>query len=103
MVRGSQARRAAHAIDSIFIDRWAHRGGALVLFISKITLDDARVSRTQLFDTGAAWENFALQGSLAVVGKPGDVQQLPENMRAREQPNDRRPIAETVRAGAFSF
>ena len=41
--------------------------------------------------------------AMAAVGKPGDVQQLPENMRAREQPNDRRPIAETVRAGAFSF
>ena len=134
MVRGSQARRAAHAIDSIFIDRWAHRGGALVLFISKITLDDARVSRTQLFDTGAAWENFALQGSLrnlvvhgmlgfdhdrarselkvpqdfqvdamAAVGKPGEVQQLPENLRPREQPSDRRPLNETVCAGAFSF
>jgi len=23
MVKGSQARRAAHAIDSIFIDRWS--------------------------------------------------------------------------------
>jgi len=194
MVKGSQARRAAHATDSIFIDRWspramsgqaiseavimvlfeaarwapsasnvqpwrmlyalrdsshwplflgllneanrrwAHQGGALVLLISKITLDDGRVSSTHLFDTGAAWENFALQGSLrnlvvhgmqgfdydrarsklsipadfqvdamAVVGKPGDVQQLPENLRAREQPNERRPIAETVRAGAFSF
>ena len=114
--------------------RWAHHGGALVLFISKITLDDGRVSRTHLFDTGAAWENFALQGSLrnlvvhgmqgfdydrarselgipadfqvdamAAVGKPGDAQQLPENLRAREHPNDRRPITETVRAGAFSF
>jgi nitroreductase len=194
MVKGSQARRAAHAIDSIFIDRWspramsgqaiseaeimvlfeaarwapsasnvqpwrmlyalrdsshwplflgllnegnrrwAHHGGALVLFISKITLDDGRVSRTHLLDTGAAWENFALQGSLrnlvvhgmqgfdydrarsalnipadfqvdamAAVGKPGDAQQLPENLRAREHPNDRRPITETVRAGAFSF
>jgi nitroreductase len=194
MVRGSQARQAAHAIDSIFIDRWspramsgvpiseaeimvlfeaarwapsssnyqpwrmlyalrdsshwplflgllnegnqrwAHQGGALVLFISKNTLDDGRPSRTHMFDTGAAWENFALQGSLrnlvvhgmqgfdydrarselnipadfqvdamAVVGKPGELQQLPENLRAREQPNDRRPLADTVRAGAFSF
>lgn len=194
MVKGSQARRAAHAIDSIFIDRWsaramsgqaipeaelmvlfeaarwapsasnvqpwrmlyalrdsshwplflglliegnrrwAQQGAALVLFISKITLDDGRPSRTHLFDTGAAWENFALQGALrdlvvhgmqgfdhdrarselkipadfqvdamAVVGKPGEVQQLPEHLRAREQPSDRRPLAETVRAGLFSF
>jgi nitroreductase len=194
MVKGSQVRRAAHAIDSIFIDRWSARamsgqaiseaeimvlfeaarwapsasnyqpwrmlyglrdtihwplflgllnegnrrwaqhGGALVLFISRTTLDDGRLSRTHVYDTGAAWENFALQGlqrnlvvhgmqgfdydrarselkippefqvdAMAVVGKPGDAQLLPENMRAREQPNDRRPLAETVRAGAFSF
>jgi nitroreductase len=194
MVKGSQARRAAHAIDSIFIDRWspramsglaiseaeimvlfeaarwapsasnyqpwrmlyarrdtthwplflglliegnrrwAQQGGALVLFISKTTLDDGRPSRTHVFDTGAAWENFALQASqrdlvvhgmqgfdydrarselnippdfqvdaMAVVGKPGDPQLLPESVRAREQPNDRRPVGETVREGPFSF
>jgi nitroreductase len=194
MVKGSQARRAAHAVDSIFIDRWSPRamsglaiteaelmvlfeaarwapsssnyqpwrmlyalrdsshwpvflgllnegnqrwaqnGGALVLFISKTTLDDGRMSRSHMFDTGAAWENFALQGSLrnlvvhgmlgfdhdrarselkvpadfqvdamAAVGKPGDVQLLSEPLRAREQPSDRRPLAQTVCAGPFSF
>jgi hypothetical protein len=40
---------------------------------------------------------------MVVVGKPGDAQLLPENLRAREQPNDRRPLTDTVRAGAFSF
>src|SRR6202049_1964620 len=124
MVKGSHARQAAHAIDSIFIDRWSPRamsgvalshaellllfeaarwapssmnyqpwrmlyalrdtphwplflgllnegnrrwaqhGGALVLFISKKTIDDGRPSVTHAFDTGAAWENFALQASL---------------------------------------
>jgi nitroreductase len=194
MVKGSQVRRPAHAIDSIFIDRWsaramsglaiseaeimvlfeaarwapssgnnqpwrmlyalrdsshwplflgllnegnrrwAQQGGALVLFISKLTLADGRPSRTHAFDTGAAWENFALQGTqrnlvvhgmqgfdydrarselkippeyevdaIAVVGKAADAQQLPEDLRAREQPNDRRPLADTVRAGPFSF
>jgi nitroreductase len=194
MVKGSQARRAAHAVDSIFIDRWSPRamsgaaideaelmvlfeaarwapsssnyqpwrmlyalrdsshwpvflgllnegnqrwaqhGSALVLFISKTTMDDGRVSRGHMFDTGAAWENFALQGSLrnlvvhgmlgfdhdrarselkvpadfqvdamAAVGKPGELQLLPEHLRAREQPSDRRPLAQTVCAGPFSF
>src|SRR5580692_380337 len=169
MVKGSQVRRAAHAIDSIFIDRWSARamsglavseaeimvlfeaarwapssgnnqpwrmlyalrdshhwplflgllnegnrrwaqhGGALVLFISKLTLADGRPGRTHAFDTGAAWENFALHGTqgfdydrarselkippdyevdaIAVVGKPADAQQLPDDLRAREQPN----------------
>lgn len=42
---------------------WAERAGVLLVFISKVTLDlDESDSRTHSFDTGAAWENFALQG-----------------------------------------
>jgi nitroreductase len=194
MIKGSQIRQAAHAIDSMFVDRWSPRamsgvaiaaaelmvlfeaarwapssrnfqpwrmlyalrdtahwqlflgllsesnrhwaqlGGALVLFISSRTFDDGRHSVTHGFDTGAAWENFALQASqrdlvvhgmqgfdyarartelaipeqfelhaMAVVGKPGDAALLPENQRARERPNDRRPVAQTVCEGPFSF
>ena len=194
MLKGSQSRHAAHAIDAIFIDRWspramsgapishdemlllfeaarwapssgnyqpwrmlyalrdtphwplflgllndgnrlwAQRGAALVVFISSITFADGRPSRTHAFDTGAAWENFALQASernlvahgmqgfdydrarselkipqdfqvnaMAVVGKPGDAQLLPESVRARERPNDRRPVSQSVREGPFSF
>lgn len=41
---------------------WAELAGVLLVFISKTTLDlDGRESRTHSFDTGAAWENFALQ------------------------------------------
>jgi nitroreductase len=113
---------------------WAQRGGALVLFLSKKTFDDGRPSVTHAFDTGAAWENFALQAwernlvahgmqgfdydrarselkipqdfqvnAMAVVGKPGDTQLLPESVRARERPNDRRPVSQSVREGPFSF
>jgi nitroreductase len=194
MVKGSQARHAAHAIDSIFVDRWSPRamsgapiaraqlmllfeaarwapsssndqpwrmlyalratppwplflglltegnrswaqhGGALVLFISKSIRDDGRPALTHAFDTGAAWENFALQGSrrdlvvhgmqgfdhdrarselrippnfeahaMAVVGIPGDAALLPGTLQAREQPNDRRPVSDSVREGAFGF
>jgi nitroreductase len=194
MLKGSQSRNAAHAIDTIFIDRWSPRamsgaavshdellllfeaarwapssgnyqpwrmlyalrdtphwplflgllvesnrlwarhGGALVLFLSKKTFDDGRPSVTHAFDTGAAWENFALQASerglvahgmqgfdydrarselkvpqdfevnaMAVVGKPGDPQLLPESVRARERPNDRRPVSQSVCEGPFNF
>jgi hypothetical protein len=41
--------------------------------------------------------------AMAAVGKPGDVQLLSEPLRAREQPSDRRPLAQTVCAGPFSF
>jgi nitroreductase len=114
--------------------RWAHRGSALVLFISKKTFDDGRPSVTHAFDTGAAWENFALQASLRalvvhgmqgfdydrarielkvpsdfqvnamlVIGKPAGKELLPEELQAREQPNDRRPVSQSVREGPFSF
>ena len=194
MVKGSHARQAAHAIDSIFVDRWSPRamsgvaiaraelmllfeaarwapsssnyqpwrmlyalrdtphwplfvsllnegnrrwaqhGGALVLFISKSTRDDGQPALTHAFDAGAAWENFALQGSrrdlvvhgmqgfdhdrarselaipavfdlhaMVVVGNPADAAVLPENLQAREHPNDRRPVSASVREGPFDF
>jgi nitroreductase len=113
---------------------WAQHGGALVLFISSKNFDDGKPSVTHGFDTGAAWENFALQAAqrnlvvhgmqgfdyarartelaippqfelhaMAVVGKPGDAGLLTENLRARERPNDRRPVTQTVCEGPFNF
>jgi nitroreductase len=44
---------------------WAGRAAALLVFVSKTTLDrDGSPNRTHSFDTGAAWENLALQGWL---------------------------------------
>ena len=44
---------------------WAKNASALILFISKTTFDyNGKPSITHTFDAGAAWENFALQGSL---------------------------------------
>jgi nitroreductase len=44
---------------------WAQRAAALLLLVSKTTLDrDGSPNRTHSFDTGAAWENLALQGWL---------------------------------------
>ncbi len=44
---------------------WAKDSAALLVFISKTTFDfNGKPSRTHSFDCGAAWENFALQGSL---------------------------------------
>jgi hypothetical protein len=40
---------------------------------------------------------------MAVVGKPGDTQLLPESVRARERPNDRRPVDQSVCEGPFNF
>jgi nitroreductase len=48
-----------------FNQSWAKNAGALVLFISKTHFDfNGQPAVTHSFDTGASWENFALQGSL---------------------------------------
>ncbi len=44
---------------------WAKNAAVLIVVISKTTFDNGKPSRTHSYDTGAAWENFALQGSLA--------------------------------------
>jgi len=53
---------------------WAQRAAALVLFASRRNFDDGRPCPTHSFDTGAAWENLALQGTrlgLVVHGMAG--------------------------------
>jgi len=47
---------------------WAHRGGVLIVVISHNNFEyDNKPARTHSFDTGAALENFALQGTLMDV------------------------------------
>ena len=47
---------------------WAHRAAALLLFISKTTFDhNGKPSVTHSYDTGAAWANLALQGTISGV------------------------------------
>ena len=54
---------------------WAKNAAVLVVFISRRTFDyDNEPSVTHSYDTGAAWENFALQGfhqNLVVHGMEG--------------------------------
>ena len=91
-------------------------------------------SVTHSFDTGAAWENLALQGwrkglvvhgmqgfdfdrartalkvpegfkveAMAAIGKPADAAVLPEALREREAPSDRRKLELTICEGKFCF
>jgi len=44
---------------------WVKNAGALVVILSKTTFDyNGKPSKTHAFDSGAAWQNFALQGSI---------------------------------------
>lgn len=114
---------------------WAKNAGVLLLFLSKKSFThNGKPAITHSFDTGAAWENLALQGSLkgyvvhgmqgfdyerartalnvpedfqveamAAVGFPGHPEVLPEKLRAKEAPSDRRKLAETICEGPFCF
>ncbi len=116
-----------------FNQTWAKNAAALVLFISKTTFDhNGEPAATHSFDTGAAWENLALQATLkglvvhgmqgfdydkarttlnipdgfnveamAVIGKPGRKEDLPERMQEREAPSDRRKLDGTAFEGPY--
>lgn len=47
-------------------------------------------------------EAYQVQAMIA-VGKPGDPDSLPEGLREREAPSDRRPLSETICEGKFRF
>lgn len=114
---------------------WAQNAAVLVLFISRTTFEyNGEPSISHSYDTGAAWENFALQGfqqglvvhgmegfdyeraktelkipdgfrveAMAAVGKPGAKEMLPEKLRGKESPNDRRKLTESICEGPFRF
>jgi nitroreductase len=118
-----------------FNQGWAQNAGVLVLFISRTHFDfNDEPSVTHSFDTGASWENLALQAwlkgfvvhgmqgldydrartalnipegfqveAMVAIGKPGDPKTLPEDLRAKEVPSDRRKLEETICEGPFCF
>ncbi len=110
---------------------WCAKASVLIIVISKIR-GDGHEYNTHSSDTGAAWENLALQATdmdiiahgmsgfdyeraktelnipdeykveMAIaVGKHGKIEDLPENMRAGETPNDRKPLSEIIFKGKF--
>jgi nitroreductase len=118
-----------------FNQSWAKDAAVLVLFISKTHfVFNGEPSVTHSFDTGAAWENLALQGALkglvvhgmqgfdyegartalnipegydveamVAIGRPAAAETLPEDLRSREEPSDRRKLEETICEGPFCF
>ena len=47
-------------------------------------------------------EGFQVE-AMAAIGKPGDPAELPEKLREREKPNDRRPLNQTVCEGEWKL
>jgi len=113
--------------------RWADKAGVLMVVLSRnLFFYNDKPSRTHSFDTGAALENLALQGSamglvvhgmegldydkarkvlhvpqeytveaMFAIGKPAPLIALPEELRQREKPSDRKHLNEFVFQGIF--
>lgn len=47
-------------------------------------------------------DDYSVEAMFA-VGHPGDPADLPQELRDREKPSDRKPVAEIIREGRFSF
>src|SRR5438309_73380 len=47
-------------------------------------------------------DQFEIQ-AMAAVGRPGPKEVLPEKLQAKESPNERRKVADSIREGPFSF
>jgi nitroreductase len=93
---------------------WCANAAALVLFVSKTVNEEAgRPIKTHSYDTGAAWENFALQGlrsGLIVHGMQGfnydrarEVLRIPpefavEAMAAVGRPGRKEELSESLQA-----
>ena len=112
---------------------WAEPGYALVVILSKTTFDhNGEHSRTHSFDTGAAWQNLALEASrrgLVAHGMQGfdyekarEMLELPEEFEVeamiaigsqedeeeldedmRVEPNGRKGLDEIISKGSFDF
>jgi nitroreductase len=60
------------------------------------------------FDRSAARDALAVPDDFEIevfvaVGRQGDASSLPDWIRARENPNERKPLADIVREGSFAF
>jgi nitroreductase len=114
---------------------WCERAAILTVVLARKTFTrNARPNPVHLFDTGAAWENLALQAAamglvahgmagfdfakartalgvpdhydvaaMFALGRPGDPDHLPPELREREVPSGRRPVRESICEGRFQF
>lgn len=114
---------------------WCDRAAVLVVVLShKVFSRNGNPNPVHVFDSGAAFENLALQGArmelvvhgmmgfnknkaravlnvpddfevnaMIALGRPGDLDDLPEAIRQREIPSGRKPVQEFVREGKFAF
>ncbi len=88
-----------HAFDAgLAYENLALQGTALGLVVHGMAGFDYAKAKKELeipddFDVHAMF----------TVGRPGNPDELPEGLKERETPSDRKPTTETIREGKFSF
>ena len=108
--------RAQRHVVSMHLNRWGYRvseadSGQAALDLCRKQAFDIIISDWMMpgmtgidFDKAAADlgapEGFHVEAAIA-IGKPGDKSVLPEGLRAREMPNDRKPLSDVAFEGSF--
>ena len=114
---------------------WCANAAVLLVVLSKKTFTrNGKPNPVNTFDTGASFENLALQAAhmglvchgmagfnygkaraelrvpddyeveaMVALGRPGDPDRLPDQLKDRETPSDRRPLREIICEGPFGF
>lgn len=114
---------------------WCIKAAVLIVVLSHRNFTrNGNPNPVHTFDTGAAFENLALQGTamglvvhgmagfdydrarhvlgvpedfkveaMIAVGRPGNPQELPDDLRERETPTGRNPLKKFVCEGNFAF
>lgn len=114
---------------------WCEKAAVLVVVLShKVFSRNGKPNPVHTFDSGAAFENLALQGAamglvvhgmagfdgeaarrelkvpddyeveaMIAIGRPGDPDKLPQELRERETPTGRRKVEEFTCEGPFAF
>ena len=132
-IRDSEHRDRFFRLMSEGNQAWTKNAGMLIVLVSRNAFEhNDKPARTHSFDSGAAWQNLALQSTamglvahalqgfdydraktelsvpdgyavevMVVVGRPGEIEDLPEGPRGMETPNTRKPVNEIALEGGF--
>jgi nitroreductase len=88
-----------HTFDAgAAFENLALQGAAMDLVVHGMAGFNRNTARTSL----QVPDDYEVEAMIA-IGKPGDVNELPEELRERETPSGRRPVGDFVREGKFSF
>jgi len=88
-----------HTFDAgAAFENLALQGSALGLVVHGMAGFDYEKARKEL----RIPDDFKVEAMIA-VGRPGDPDQLPAELKSRETPTDRKPVTEIAREGPFAF